>query len=115
MSGISKSTTTGLLIAIATAYALAAAACSNGSAASERTEGGIIAETGTVKYINLEGGFYGIIGDSGVRYDPTNLQKEFKVDGLRVRFTAKHQTSAVSFHMWGTLIDIISIEKLQAH
>lgn len=103
-----------LLLAVAAALVLTTASCSRGFAASERTGGAEIVETGTVKYINLEGGFYGIIGDSGARYDPTNLPKEFKVDGLKVRFTAKRQTGAVSFHMWGTLIEIISIEKLQA-
>lgn len=37
----------------------------------------IISETGTVKYIDLEGGFFGIIGDSGKNYDPINLSEEF--------------------------------------
>ena len=32
--------------------------------------------TGTVKYINLEGGFYGIIGPNDEKYLPINKQKE---------------------------------------
>jgi len=72
----------------------------------------IISETGTVKFIDLEGGFYGIIGDSGKNYDPINLSAEFQKDNLRVSFDAKICEDMVSIHMWGTLIEIVRIEKL---
>lgn len=71
-----------------------------------------ISGTGTVKFIDLEGGFYGIIDDRGERYDPVNLDKEFQVDGLRVRFEAKVRGDMASTHMWGTLVEIMKIEKL---
>ncbi len=67
---------------------------------------------GTVTYIDVEGGFYGIVtGDDG-RWDPINLTTEFMQDGLKVKFRAKLRKDLVSCHMWGTLIEIISIEKL---
>lgn len=69
--------------------------------------------TGTVKFLDFEGGFYGIISDNGENYDPINLSKEFQVDGLRVRFDAKKQENVASFHMWGTIIEIINIERIQ--
>ncbi len=72
----------------------------------------IISETGTVKYIDLEGGFYGIISDSSKNYDPINLSEEFKKDDLRVSFDAKIREDRVSIHVWGTLIEIVRIEKL---
>jgi len=59
----------------------------------------IISETGTVKYIDLEGGFFGIIGDSGKKYDPINLSEEFQRDNLRVSFDAKIREDMVSVHM----------------
>ncbi len=68
--------------------------------------------TGTVRFNSIEGGFYGIVGDNGENYDPINLGKEFQVDGLRVRFEAKKRDDLASFHMWGTLIEIINIERL---
>ena len=71
-----------------------------------------VSATGTVKYIDLEGGFYGIIGDDGQRYDPINLSQQFQKDGLRVRFEAKPREDLDSIHMWGRLIEIINIEKL---
>jgi hypothetical protein len=72
---------------------------------------------GTVKYLNSEGGFYGIVGDDGNHYDPLNLPQEFRIDGLRVRFTAARERAImtdniVSFHIWGYIVRLVSIEKL---
>ena len=68
--------------------------------------------TGTVIYNPIEGGFYGIVGDNGKNYDPLNLGKEFQVDGLRVHFEGIKREDMASFHMWGTLIEIINIERI---
>ena len=62
----------------------------------------IVEGTGTMTYLNFEGGFYGIVADDGEHYDPTNLPSEFKVDGLRVKFKGKIRDDLVSFRMWGT-------------
>lgn len=72
----------------------------------------IISGKGTIKYIDLEGGFYGIVGDNGERYEVHNLSKEFQIDGLRVYFEAKIQTDVMCIHMWGTLIELSKIERL---
>ena len=68
--------------------------------------------TGTVRYIDLEGGFFGLIADTGQRYDPVKLPEEYKKDGLRVSFQVKQRKATVGFHMWGTIVEIIKIEKL---
>lgn len=72
----------------------------------------IVSETGTIKFIDLEGGFHGIIGDDGKYYNPINLSQDFQVDGLRVRFEAKIRDDILGIHMWGTPIEILKIEKL---
>jgi len=72
-----------------------------------------ISGTGTVKFLDLEGGFYGLISDNGEHYDPINLSKEFQVDGLRVRFDARKRENMASFHMWGTIIEIINIDRIE--
>jgi hypothetical protein len=72
-----------------------------------------ISGSGTVRLLDFEGGFYGIISDNGEKYDPINLNKEFQVDGLRVRFDAKKRENMVSYHMWGTIIEIINIERIE--
>ena len=68
-------------------------------------------EKGTVVHLYFEGGFYGIVGDDGKNYDPIGLPPEFKVDGLRVRFAANF-THLMSYHMWGYIVRLISIERL---
>jgi inhibitor of cysteine peptidase len=66
--------------------------------------------TGTIVYLDLEGGFYGIIGDDDNHYDPTNLPTDFEIDGLRVAFSALRRDDLGSFHMWGIIIQIINIQ-----
>ncbi len=73
----------------------------------------VVSGTGAVRFIDLEGGFYGVIGDDGKNYDPINLGQEFQEDGLRIRFEAKIREDIASTHMWGTLIEITKIEKLK--
>ena len=71
-----------------------------------------VSGTGTIEFIDLEGGFYGIKGDDGNNYDPINLDQDFRVDGLRVRFTAKVSEEQASIHMWGIIIEIVEIEEI---
>lgn len=67
---------------------------------------------GTVTYIQLEGGFYGIKGDDGESYMPLNLKEEFKEDGLRVVFTVKERRDVMTITMWGKNVQLLSIKKL---
>jgi len=69
----------------------------------------IIHAVGTVAYVDIEGGFYGIAGDDNTNYDPVNLGDEFRKDGLKVEFTAYPAEDMASFHMWGQLIELRSI------
>lgn len=70
--------------------------------------------TGEVAYIASEGGFYGIIGDDGRRYQPSNLPRNFRKAGLPVVFTFVERTGTFSTLMWGTIIDIKSINNVGA-
>ncbi len=71
----------------------------------------IIKAKGTIVYIELEGGFFGIITDDGKKYTPNNLPRDFQKEGLKVRFNGKLNHDLVSIHMWGTLIEILNIEE----
>lgn len=73
----------------------------------------IVSGTGTIGFLNFEGGFYGIVSDDGEHYDPVNLSREFQVDGLRVRFEVKVLQGVGSIHMWGKVVSILHIERLQ--
>lgn len=68
--------------------------------------------TGTIKYLSFEGGFYGIVADNGKHYDPINLPRKYRQDGLRVGFQAIEMKGMVSIRMWGTIINITRITKL---
>jgi hypothetical protein len=68
--------------------------------------------TGVIEFIDLEGGFFGIISDDGKRYDPANLPEELKIPGIRVEFEARTQPKSIGFHMWGRKIEILSIERI---
>lgn len=65
--------------------------------------------TGTVVYKNLEGGFFAIDGDDGKKYDPISLPQNYRRDGLKVKVTARLKLDAVSFHMYGPIIEVVNI------
>jgi hypothetical protein len=67
--------------------------------------------TGTVRHVDLEGGFFGIVADDSTKYDPTELAPAFQKDGLRVKFKAR-PTNATTTRMWGKPVELKSIEVL---
>ncbi|HWR38483.1 MAG TPA: hypothetical protein VN611_03205 [Patescibacteria group bacterium] len=68
--------------------------------------------SGEIRYVNLAGGFYGIVGDDGVRYQPLNLPYKFRKDGLAVKFTALPKNDTVTFLMWGAVVEIVNMEPI---
>ena len=72
----------------------------------------VIRSKGTVKFIDLEGGFFGIIADDGSKYKPVNLPERYQKDCLKVRFEGKFRTDLMGIYMWGKLIEIINIKEL---
>jgi hypothetical protein len=74
---------------------------------------GMISKTGTINHIDLNGLFYGIVSDDGNEYEVTNLDPTFQEDALRVRFDAKILKNAKSTHMWGTVVELENIEKIE--
>ena len=71
-----------------------------------------ICVTGTVRYQNLEGGFWAVRGDDATLYDPFGgLPADYRVEGLRVRLTAREQ-HAVGIHMAGKIVEILAIRRL---
>jgi len=72
----------------------------------------IVSGTGTITFLSFEGGFYGIVSDDGDHFDPINLARKFQVDGLRVRFEVRILEGVIGVHMWGKYVSVLSIEKL---
>lgn len=107
---------------VLTVFFLLAGGCAGGGGASTAPAAGaqssataqeenVLRFTGTVVYVPVEGGFFGIQGDDGRKYDPRNLPEEFRRDKLPVRVVARPVEGAVGFHMWGRIVDIVRIEK----
>lgn len=71
-----------------------------------------ISGTGTVEFFDVEGGFYGISSDDGAHYLPLNLDPELMVNGTRVFFNVTVSDQQASIIMWGTAVEVNSIEEL---
>ena len=85
----------------------------NGEGAGSKTGvAPVQAVTGTVRHIDLEGSFYGIVTDDGKKLDPVNLPQEFQKDGLRIWARVEPLPDRVSIHMWGTLVRIVEFKRL---
>ncbi len=67
---------------------------------------------GTVVWKAIEGGFFAIHADDGKKYDPINLPDSLKKEGLRVSVTARLKKDAVSFHMYGAIVEIVDTEPI---
>ena len=66
---------------------------------------------GIVSYVDLEGGFYGIITDTGEHHNPINLHVDYQVDSLRINYKYKTLQNVASIRMWGTPIEILEIQE----
>ncbi|MFT6902900.1 MAG: hypothetical protein ACJAXS_003119 [Colwellia sp.] len=69
-------------------------------------------QRGRVQFLNLEGGFYGIITDSGKKLLPMNMAKEFAQNGAVVRVKGKVK-DVMTIQQWGTPFTITDIELIK--
>ena len=65
-----------------------------------------------VRWISLEGGFYGLVAEDGTRYLPVNLPEEFRKDGFKIKIRGKIRNDVATIYIWGTPFEIIQIEVL---
>jgi hypothetical protein len=66
--------------------------------------------SGTATFIDLNGGFWGIISDDGQRYRPVDgLPVAFQQEGLALRVKAK-PVSGFSIFMWGKDIALLDVQ-----
>jgi len=70
----------------------------------------IIKISGKIAYQDLGTGFWGIIGDDGQEWLPTNLPKSMEVEGKHVRLNAR-PVDNMSMFMWGTMIEIVPFKR----
>ena len=66
--------------------------------------------TATVKYIAIEGGFYGLETADGQQFLPRNLNKNYQTDGTVIRFTFEPVEGVMTTQQWGTLVRLSDVE-----
>lgn len=71
-----------------------------------------ISFTGTVTFLEIEGGFYGIVSDDGEKYKPEVLDKEYQKRDLKVQVKAEKKSNSFGIFQWGTIIKIRNIRVL---
>lgn len=74
--------------------------------------GDVVSGTATVRYMELEGGFYGLVSDQEHRYLPQNLPDSLRHDGLEVRFRGTLRPDVATIQQWGTPIELIDITQV---
>jgi hypothetical protein len=65
---------------------------------------------GTVKYLQLEGGFFAIYADDGKKYTPTNLPKAYRIAGLVVEVEGQILTDMMSFQQHGDMLKVLDVK-----
>lgn len=107
-----RSIVSGVVCCLLVSVFLIAAGCtSTGGPADDGAQDGV-KFNGTVTYVDLEGGFWGITGDDGGHFYPTDLPEEYEVEGLHVRVTAVPAEEGMGIQMWGKRITITGITRL---
>jgi hypothetical protein len=62
-----------------------------------------------VRWLSLEGGFYGLVTDDGRKFIPLNLPETFRKEGLKIRVKGRVK-NVVSIYMWGIPFEIYEID-----
>ena len=65
---------------------------------------------GTIRFMNLEGGFYGIVTDKGKKLLPQGLEKKYFVDGTVINFSGKYEKGMMTIQQWGTPFRIDEVQ-----
>ena len=67
---------------------------------------------GTVVFQDLEGGFWGIVGDDQRQYEPVSeLPKAIQVENSRIEADIE-PADVLSFRMWGQPVYVRSIKRI---
>jgi hypothetical protein len=104
-----------LLLVLMPCLALAAAGCARPEAkpAGPERPGKDVVIAAVVRWIPVEGGFFGLVARDGAKYLPLNLPEGFRRDGLSVRVRGRLREEAVTAYMWGRPLMIHVIEVLE--
>jgi len=69
---------------------------------------------GTIKYLEFEGGFFGIITTEGQQLLPINLDSQYHQNELIVEFSGEFKNDLMTIHQWGTPFHINRINSVKS-
>lgn len=61
---------------------------------------------GEVRYLDFEGGFYGVFAQNGDKLLAVNLPREYMQDGAVIEFQGKEIKDMMTTKQWGTVFEI---------
>ncbi len=67
----------------------------------------------TVKYLDFEGGFYGLVSENGVKLLPMDLPEKYKVAGTILRVKGIFIADMMTIQQWGKAFKIAEIELIK--
>lgn len=74
-------------------------------------DAGLMNFVGAMRWIELEGGFWGIVAPNGSKYLPTQtLPESVQKEGLPVRGTLRLRKGVMTLQMWGSPVEVVTIE-----
>jgi predicted small lipoprotein YifL len=97
-----------LLLATLTSGGLAA--CGYKAAAPPSDTDRVVLKEATVQYIGIEGGCW-ILRAQGASYEPAELPKAFRVNGMQVSATVRLRPDLASVCQAGKVVDIVSLAR----
>jgi len=68
--------------------------------------------TGKVVYVDVEGGFWGIVDEKGSKWVAVPMPEQLKQEGAKVHITALELEDQDTIFMWGTAVKILSFHTL---
>jgi len=107
LSRIPGVTVINVIFLISLVFVLTGACISSYSVCGAQDEISFLAE---VKWISLEGGFFGLVTEDGRKFLPLNLPEEFKKKGLKVRVKGNIKKDIATVQMWGMPFEIREID-----
>ncbi|GAW96822.1 MULTISPECIES: hypothetical protein [Colwellia] len=67
----------------------------------------------TVKYLDFEGGFYGLVSKTGDKLLPMNLAKEYQLPGTVLKVQGHVIKDMMTIQQWGQVFKITEVELIK--
>lgn len=66
-----------------------------------------------VIYLDFEGGFYGLVSESGSKILPMNLAKEYKIVDTLLKIKGHKVEGVATIQQWGTLYKLTDVKLIK--